>query len=125
MPGSISTNTPKSVIDLTLPLTVLPSGWLLRQLFPRIRFGLLEPERDAPVGLVDAQHLDLDHVADVDHLRGMHRALAPAHLGDVDQPLDALLQLDERAVVGDADDLALEPRADRIALGRLASTGRA
>ena len=31
----------------------------------------------------------------------------PGHLGDVDQALDALLELDEGAVVGEADDLAL------------------
>ena len=60
MPGSISTNTPKSVIDLTLPLIVLPTGWLLGERFPRIRLGLLEAERDAPVALVDAEHLHLD-----------------------------------------------------------------
>src|SRR6266851_9230 len=48
----------------------------------------------------------------------MHRALAPAHLGDVDQPLDAFLQLDEGAVVGDAHDLALEARPHWITLGR-------
>ena len=41
----------------------------------------------------------------------MHRALAPAHLGDVDEPLDAFLQLDEGAVVGDAHDLAADSRA--------------
>ncbi len=34
--------------------------------------------------------------------------LGPAHLGDVDQALDALLELDEGAVVGEADHLALD-----------------
>ena len=43
-------------------------------------------------------------------------ALAPRHLADVDQPLDARLELDERAVVGEAHDLAAHARADRIAL---------
>ncbi len=41
-------------------------------------------------------------------------ALAPRHLGDVNQSLDARFELDERAVVGQADDLAVDARADRI-----------
>ena len=43
-------------------------------------------------------------------------ALAPRHLADVDEPFDARLELDERAVVGEADDLAAHARADRVAL---------
>ncbi len=43
----------------------------------------------------------------------------PAHLGDVDQALDARLELHEGAVVGDRDHLALHPRADRILLGHV------
>ena len=40
----------------------------------------------------------------------------PGHLGDVDQALDALLQLDEGAVVGDRDHLALDAVADLVLL---------
>ena len=43
-------------------------------------------------------------------------ALAPRHLADVDQAFDARLELDERAVVGQADDLAAHARANRIAI---------
>ena len=43
-------------------------------------------------------------------------ALAPRHLADVDQPFDARFELDERAVVGQAHDLAAHARADRIAV---------
>src|SRR4029077_1352978 len=39
--------------------------------------------------------------------------LGPRHLGDVDEALDARLELDERAVVGDVRDAALEAGADR------------
>ena len=46
----------------------------------------------------------------------MLHPLRPAHLADVDEALDALLELDERAVVGERDDLALDARADRILL---------
>src|SRR3954468_19655832 len=41
----------------------------------------------------------------------------PAHLADVHEAFDARLELDERAVVRDADDLARDARADRILLG--------
>src|SRR5258708_40191095 len=40
--------------------------------------------------------------------------LGPRHFRDVDQALDAGLELDEGAVVGDVGDAALEARADRI-----------
>jgi hypothetical protein len=40
----------------------------------------------------------------------------PRHLGDVDQALDALLQLDECAVVGDRDHAALDAVADPVLL---------
>ena len=43
-------------------------------------------------------------------------ALAPRHLGDVDQAFDAWFELHERAVVGQAHDLSGHPLADRIAL---------
>ena len=48
--------------------------------------------------------------------------LGPAHLGDVDQALDAGLQLDEGAIFGDVGDAALEHAADRI-FGRGALPG--
>jgi hypothetical protein len=40
--------------------------------------------------------------------------LGPGHLGDVDEALDALLELHERAVVGEAHDLALDAHAHRV-----------
>src|SRR5215469_810654 len=43
----------------------------------------------------------------------MHVLLGPRHLRDVDEPLDAGLELHERAVVGDVGDAALEAGADR------------
>ena len=55
---------------------------------------------------VDAEHHRVHGVADVQDLRRVLDALAPRHLADVDQPFDAGLELDERAVVGEADDLA-------------------
>ena len=54
---------------------------------------------------VDAQDLDLDLVADLDHvLRALD--LVVGQLGDVQQPFQARLQLDEHAEVGELGDLA-------------------
>ena len=60
---------------------------------------------------IDVEHHALDDVADVDQLRRMLHALRPRHLADVDQAFDALLQFDERAVVGHADDASGNVRA--------------
>ncbi len=46
----------------------------------------------------------------------MLHPLAPGHLGHVDQPLHARLQLDERAVVGEAHHLARHARTHRVAV---------
>src|SRR5688572_15839268 len=92
---------------------------LLGELVPRIRFDLLEAERNAASGRIDAEHHRVDAVADVQDLRRVLDALAPRHLGDVDEPFDARLELDERAIVGEADDLARHTRADRIAIGHV------
>src|SRR5215831_8395020 len=85
------------------------------ELFPRVGHALLHPERDAPALLVDLEDHDLDLVAQGDHLRGMHVLVGPVHLRDVHQALDALLDLDEGAVVGEVGDLAEEARARRVA----------
>ena len=45
----------------------------------------------------------------------MHVLVGPVHFGDVDQAFDALLDLDERAVVGQVGDLAEQARARRVA----------
>ena len=60
-------------------------------------------------GGIDAQHLDLDLVADLDHLlRALD--LVVGQLGDVQQAFQARLQLDEDAEVGELGDLALLDR---------------
>src|SRR5688572_27693435 len=102
------------VADLALDLRA--DRILLGQLVPRIALDLLEAERDPPRGGIDAEDHRLDRVADVEDLRGVLDALAPGHLGDVDQSLDARFELDERAVVGQAYGLAAHARAHGIAL---------
>ena len=64
--------------------------------------------------LVDVEHHDLDFLAAVDHLRRVDVLVGPVHLRDVHQALDAVLDLDEGAVVGDVGDLAEHPGTRRI-----------
>ena len=63
----------------------------------------LDAETDAALARVDVGDLGLDVVADVEELRRLVDALG-RELADVDQPLEALLELDEDAEVGDAGD---------------------
>src|SRR5437763_11135111 len=55
-------------------------------------------------------------IANVHQLRRMLHALRPGHLADMNQALDALLQFNERAVVGHANDASANVSADRIAM---------
>src|SRR4030095_7843388 len=98
------------------PLDARTDRILLGQLVPRVRFNLLEAQGNAPRRGIDAEHHRIDAVADVENLRRVLDALAPRHLGDVDQAFDAGLQLDERAVVGEAYHLAAHARANGIAI---------
>src|SRR6266513_924811 len=89
-------------------------GILLRQRHPRILLRLLHAERDFLFRLVDFEHHRFDRFADRHDLLWMAHVTRPAHLGDVHEPLDAGLELDEGAIVGDGDHLALHARADGI-----------
>ena len=77
-------------------------GFLVVALGP---LGLLAREADLPLGAVDAEDLDLDVVADVDDLLGAVD-LVVGQLGDVQEPFEAGLELDEDAEVGQLGDLA-------------------
>ena len=77
---------------------------------PRIVQQLLHAERDAVGLVVDLDDLDLHRLADVEHLGRVIDA-PPGDVGDMQQAVDAA-EVDERAVVGDVldhavDDLAL------------------
>ena len=94
-------------------------GVLHRQHHPRILLGLLHPEGDLLLLGIDLEDDRFDGLADGDDLGGMPHVAGPAHLTDVYETLDARLQLHERTVVGDADDLPLDARADRVLLGHV------
>jgi hypothetical protein len=92
-----------------------------RDVLPRVRAELLEAQRHARALAVELEDADIDFVADLDHFRRMLDAL-PRHVGDVQQAVDAA-EVDERAVVGEVLDRALDDRAflqvfhQRAALG--------
>src|SRR5690606_15396987 len=81
---------------------------------PRVLLGLLETKADAALVGVDLEHLHVDLLAGRDDLAGMRVLLGPAHFRDVDQALDARLELNERAVISDIPARAREARVDRL-----------
>ena len=68
---------------------------------PRVLFDLLHAERDLLVVRVDLEHHRFDVFSDRHDLRRMPDVARPRHLRDMDEPLDALLELHERTVIGD------------------------
>ncbi len=91
---------------------------------PRIRLELLHAEGDTLGLRVEAHDLDLDGLADLEGLGGMVDP-APRDVRDVEQAVDTA-EIDERAVVGDVLDHALEHLAFlevRDQLGALGSPG--
>src|SRR5687767_2387630 len=87
---------------------------LERQHHPRILLRLLHAERDLLLVRIDLEHDRFDRLADAHELRRVTNVARPAHLADVHETFDARLELDERTVVRDRDDLAGHARADRI-----------
>jgi hypothetical protein len=87
---------------------------LLGDELPGVHLGLLHAEADLLLVLVDVEDDDFDLLAEADHLARVVDALRPRHLGDVDQALDALFELDERAVGHEVDHLALDAAVDRV-----------
>src|SRR4029079_7041688 len=81
---------------------------------PRIFLGLLEPEADALVLAVDVEDDHIDRVALLHDFRRLLNALRPAHIRNMNQPIDARLDLDERAEAREVANLAVDPRAHRV-----------
>ena len=70
------------------------------------RLDLFQTKTNAALRAVDLENHGFDFVADREHFRRMLHALAPRHLGDVNEAFDARGELDESAVIGEADDFA-------------------
>ena len=88
-----------------MPLTFAPIGILGFDAVPRIGELLLEAEADAFLFAVDIENDDVDVLADLEDFGRMTDA-APAHVGDMQQAVDAV-EVDERAEIGDVLDRAL------------------
>src|SRR6185369_15902647 len=83
---------------------------------PGIGLELLETKRDALGARIDLEHLALDLGAHFEQLGRVLDLLGPAHLADVDQAFDARFEFHERAVVGQAHDLAAHALAEGVRL---------
>ena len=78
-PGSSSTNAPKSVTRVTTPRARSPVLYVLAGFGPRIGRELLHAERNPALDRIDLQNLNVDLLADSQHIGG----LVHAALGDV------------------------------------------
>src|SRR5690606_39026109 len=85
------------------------------EVLPGVGAALLHAQRDATAVLVDLEDHDLDFLAQGDDLARIDVLVGPVHFRDVHQALDASLDLDERAVVGEVGDLAEQTGALRVA----------
>ena len=81
---------------------------------PGVDLDLLHAERDLLLLRVHVEDYDLDLVADLDDLAGVVDPLGPRHFADVNEALDALLELHERAVAEDVDHGAGELGTDGV-----------
>src|SRR6185437_8718226 len=90
---------------------------VLGELLPGIGLALLQAEGDAAPFFIDIQHHDLDFLPGVHDLGGIDVLVGPVHLRNMHQAFDAVLDLHERAVVGDVGDLAEHARVRRVAPG--------
>ena len=125
MPSPKSTNAPNFARLVTGRFDRRAHRIFLQRFFPGIAQRLLQPQRDALVGRIDAQHHHLDHVARLHDIRRAHILLGPRHFGNVDQAFDAGFQFDERAEIGHPRNFAVDARARLILSAPPASTDRA
>ena len=74
---------------------------LLDELRPGVLHQLLHPERDAVVLGLAGEDDDVHHPALLEHFRGVVDLARPGDVGVVEHPLQAVLKLNERPVVGE------------------------
>ena len=89
-------------------------GIVFEEGLPGIAHALLEAEADPTFLLIDVEDHHLHLLTGGDDLAGVHVLLGPAHFGDMDQPFDPRLQLDEGAVIGDVGHPAGKLDPDRV-----------
>ena len=84
-------------------------GVFHRKHHPRILLGLLHAEGNLLFLLIHFEYDRFDSLANRHHGGRMAYRSGPAHFADVHEAFDARLEFDERPVIGDADNLALQP----------------
>src|SRR6185437_3896260 len=100
---------------LDLPRNVIAAIVVLGKFLPGVGLALLQAQRDTTALLVDIEHHDLHFLAGVHDLGGIDVLVGPVHLRDVHQAFHAILDLDERAIVGDVRDLTEHAGVGRVA----------
>ena len=96
-----------------LALEHIAHAMLFEEALPDIGLQLLHAQRQAAIVRLNGQNNRLDLVALLQHFGRMLDALGPAQVADVDQAVDAVFNLDERAEVGEVANLAFHHRSDR------------
>ncbi len=96
-----------------LALDDVANAVLREERLPDIGLKLLDAEREAAVFRLDAENDGLDLLALLQDFGRMLDALGPAQVGDVDEAVDAVFDLDEGAEVGEVADAAFDDGADR------------
>ena len=114
MPSSMPMNMPKSVMFLICPSILVPTGYFSPITVQGFTSVCLRPREMRRLRDVDTQDHGLDLVPDLEDFRRMPHPPGPGHFGNVNQPLDPFFKGDEGAVVGEADDLAADPRTDLV-----------
>src|SRR5208337_1797631 len=84
--------------------------------FPGVGGQVLDAQGKAFIFLIDVKYLGLYHLALLVDLRGVFEPLGPRDVGDVYQAVDAFVDADEDAEVGDVLNLAFDDRPHRVFL---------
>src|SRR5262245_20318925 len=90
----------------------------VEELVPGVRLEVLDRERKATILDIDRCDDRFDLLILLERLRRMFDALGPGDVGDVDEAVDTVFNLDERAEVGQVADAALDPGPDAVAIGQ-------
>jgi hypothetical protein len=107
-PSAISTNAPNCAVRSTLPWTTSPTRCCGEEALPHVGLQLLDAQAQAAVLRLNAENDSLHLFALLHDLRGVLDALGPAQVRDVNQAVDAVLDLDEGAKVGQVANPALD-----------------
>src|SRR5262249_34916080 len=92
---------------------------------PGVVVHLLEAQGDALALLIDVEDDAGDAVALADDLAGVGHLTHPAHVADVQQAVDAFLDLDERAVAGEVAHRAGDDGRGNVGVGECGLSCRA